>query len=77
MEMSLIQRIISYLLGYKYYANIVNTKGTGKYEICSFIFDNKADAERHMRDLKTRNLSFSYIETISFRSRLIYPNTKR
>jgi hypothetical protein len=30
-----------------------------------------------MRDLKTGNLSFSYIETISFRSRLIYPNTKR
>ena len=65
------QRILEHILGYKYYANIINTRGTFKYEISCFIFRTKEEAMRHRMSLDT-NLSFMYIETISFRSRHEY-----
>lgn len=70
--MTIIQRVISFLLGFRYYANIVCTKGVDKYEICSFIFTNKADATRHKRDLELNNLSYVYVETVTFRSKNLY-----
>lgn len=63
--------IVEAVIGRKYYANIINSKGTAKYEICSFIFDSKEQALKHKEQLET-TLSFSFVETISFRSRNIY-----
>lgn len=69
----LIKELMAFLLGRRYYANIVITRGTTRAEICSFIFQSRADALAH-RDSLASNLSFQYIETISFRSRREYCN---
>lgn len=71
MQTTLLKEIIAFLLGRKYYANIVGTKGTDKTEICSYIFRTREEAVRH-RDSLLTTLSFRYIETISFRSRKEY-----
>lgn len=68
MESTVINEIISFIFGRKYYANIINTRGTDKCEICSFIFKTKSDAAKHRIEIQN-TMSFSYIETISFRSR--------
>ena len=67
----LITEILDLLFGRKYYANIINVKGTGKYEMTSYIFSNKEDAKRHEERVKT-TLSFIFVETISFRSKREY-----
>lgn len=71
MQTTVLKEIIAFLLGRKYYANIVGTKGIEKKEICSYIFRTKQEAEKHRDELST-TLSFNYIETISFRSRKEY-----
>lgn len=71
MEINIIQKVIAFVLGYKYYANIVNRKGTADLELCCYIFTNKADAMKHKQDLNF-NRSFNYVETVSFRSRTVY-----
>lgn len=69
--MLVIQRILDLLFGQKYYANIINTRGTFKYEISCFIFRTREQAEQHRLSLAD-NRSFMYIETVSFRSRHEY-----
>lgn len=76
MQDTVLTRIVEFILGRKYYANIINTRGTDKYEISCFIFASKAEADRHRDSLMT-NASFMFIETISFRSRIAYPTAKR
>jgi hypothetical protein len=71
MEETLLTKIIDFLFGKKYYANIINTRGTDKCEITSFIHRTKAAAEKHRRDIEA-TMSYLYIETISFRSRKDY-----
>ena len=56
------------ILGTKYYANIINTRGTKRIELSCFIFDNRQQAQDHARSLDD-NRSFMFVETISFRSR--------
>lgn len=73
---SLLEIIIDFLFGHKYYANVIYTKGTTKRELSSFIFSNSEQAEWHRRDLET-NYSFGYVETISFRSRKDYSESNR
>lgn len=73
--MDLLNRILDHIFGHKYYANIINTRGTDKCEICSFIFHNKEEAEAHRTRLST-TASFLYIETVSFRSRKKYRSTE-
>lgn len=68
---TVLAEIIAFLFGRKYYANIINTKGTHKCEISSFIFLSKAQAEAHRRSLED-NLSYKHVETVSFRSRRDY-----
>lgn len=68
---NIVKFIVDLILGEKYYANIVLTKGTVKTEICSFIFKTKEEAKKHKKDLET-TLSFQYYETISFRSHKQY-----
>lgn len=60
--------IIAFLFGHKYYANIVNTRGTDRFELASFIFRTRQEAEQHRQRLATTR-SYEYVETISFRSR--------
>lgn len=70
MYSTVLKEIMAFLLGRKYYANIITTKGVAKQEICSYIFATKEAAERHRDEIET-TLSFRYIETISFRSRKV------
>lgn len=71
MNYSVLQAIVAFIFGHKYYANIVNTRGTDRFEVASFIFLTKEDAIRHRRSLDTTR-SYQYVETISFRSRMVY-----
>jgi hypothetical protein len=68
---TLLTKITDFIFGKKYYATIINTRGTDRCEICSFIHRSKADAEAHKRSVEA-TMSFLYIETISFRSRKQY-----
>lgn len=71
MNYSVLQAIVAFIFGHKYYANIVNTRGTDRFEVASFIFLTKEDAIRHRRSLDTTR-SYQYVETVSFRSRMVY-----
>lgn len=75
MNSTVLKEIIAFLFGRKYYANIINTRGTFKCEICSFIFPTKEAAEKHRQELED-TLSYRYLETISFRSRRDYIERK-
>lgn len=68
---TVIERIVAFIFGHRYYANIVRQEGTCEPMICSFIFGSMDDAERHRRELLT-NRSYRYMETVSFRSRKEY-----
>lgn len=70
MHSTVLTEIIVFLLGRKYYANIIATKGVAKQEICSYIFATREAAENHRREIDD-TLSFSFLETISFRSRKV------
>lgn len=69
--MDLIKRILAHILGNKYYANIINTRGTNRCEISCFIFRTREEAMKHKFSLDA-NRSFMFVETISFRSHKRY-----
>lgn len=69
--MNLLNRILDHIFGRKYYANIINTRGTSICEISCFIFHTKEEAMKHKLSLDT-NRSFMFVETVSFRSRKQY-----
>ena len=71
MKESLLQSIISHILGRKYYANIVNTRGTFRCELTSRIFLTREQAEQHRRTISS-TYTYAHVETISFRSRQNY-----
>jgi len=74
---TILTAIIEHIIGKKYYANIINTRGTDRCEISSIIFTSRQAAERHKKELST-TISYQWIETVSFRSRIEYdPNVKR
>lgn len=75
-EKSVLSIIIDFIFGQKYYANIINTRGVDKYELCCYIFHSRAAADLHRQDLDS-TASYTYIETISFRSRKHYPPAQR
>ncbi len=68
---TVINAIIEFVLGKKYYANIINTRGTRRCEISSIIFLTRKEADKHRMEL-LGTLSYLWIETISFRSRKDY-----
>ncbi|MDE6468813.1 MAG: hypothetical protein K2L28_07965 [Muribaculaceae bacterium] len=72
---TVITEIVAFILGRKYYANIIHTRGTNKCEVSSFIFRSKSEADSH-RDALDGNLSYKFVETVSFRSRREYFNTR-
>lgn len=67
-KVSVLTKITDRLFGKKYYANVINRRGTTSLEMSSFIFATKQEAEKHRISLEM-NLSFQWVETISFRSR--------
>ena len=69
--MNTLRKIIFFLFGRRYWANIVSVNGTGKCEICPYIFHSKQEADEHCETIKDA-LSFTYIETVTFRSRNEY-----
>lgn len=71
MNKTVLTEILAFIFGRKYYANIINTRGTDKCELSSFIFHSKEEAEAHRLKLET-TMSYLYIETVSFRSRKEY-----
>lgn len=66
--------ITEFLFGKKYYANVINTRGSERCEMSSFIFSSRSDAERH-RDELSSTVSYQWVETISFRSSNDYSRT--
>lgn len=68
---TVLQSIIAHIFGHKYYANIINTKGTDRVEITSFIHRSREDAERHRLEIESTR-SFLFVETVSFRSHKDY-----
>jgi len=70
-ETTVIKSIVKLLFGTKYYANIVNTRGTIRTELCSFIFRTKEEAQRHREEVEG-TITYRFIETISFWSRKDY-----
>ncbi|MGN0875349.1 MAG: hypothetical protein ACI4OZ_09205 [Akkermansia sp.] len=71
MKESLIQSIINHIFGRKYYANIVNTRGTFRCELTSQIFRTRRQAEQHRRTIAS-TYTYSHIETVTFRSHQNY-----
>jgi len=67
-ETTILKSIWNFLFGYKYYACIINTRGVIRTELSSFIFRTKEEAEAYRRSLET-NVTYIWIETVSFRSR--------
>lgn len=70
MHSTVLTEIIAFLLGRKYYANIIATKGVAKQEICSYIFATREAAFRHQLEIES-TISFRFVETVSFRSRKV------
>lgn len=70
---TVLTEIVAFILGRKYYANIIHTRGTNKCEVSSFIFRSKQEANAHRNALES-NLSYEFVETVSFRSRHDYSN---
>ncbi|MBR5835199.1 MAG: hypothetical protein IKY66_03450 [Bacteroidales bacterium] len=73
---TLLEIIIDFLFGHKYYANVIHVKGTTTRELSCFIFYTKEQAQEHRVTLdETR--SFGFVETVSFRSREDYSESNR
>lgn len=71
MKETVLESIVAFFIGHKYYANIFNTRGTARCDISSFVFSSKRDADEHKREMED-NASYKFVERISFRSRNTY-----
>lgn len=60
---TVLTEIVAFILGRKYYANIIHTRGTNKCEVSSFIFRSKKEADSH-REALEGNLSYKFVETV-------------
>lgn len=67
----MIKKLLTKTFGRKYYANIINWRGTDRTEITSSIFRTKKEAIEHRKSIES-TLSFTFVETVSFRSRVEY-----
>lgn len=65
--------IVDFILGNKYYCNLVNVKGSDEIEMSSYIFRTKERALLHKQRIQSTR-TFQYVETVSFRSRENYPD---
>ncbi|MCM1077809.1 MAG: hypothetical protein NC411_10675 [Bacteroides sp.] len=71
---TVLSAIVEFLLGKKYYANIINSVGTDNCEISSFIFDDRQNADKHRQEINSTR-SYQWVETISFRSHSDFGST--
>ena len=71
MNETVLEKILTFLFGHKYYVNIVNTKGTNTIETSSYIHRSLISAKKHKRQIDNTRL-YRYVETVSFRSRKHY-----
>ncbi|MBQ8051651.1 MAG: hypothetical protein IJ197_08800 [Bacteroidaceae bacterium] len=71
MKETVLESIVAFIFGHKYYTNIFNTRGTMRCDLSGFIFASKAEAEEHRRQMDN-NHSFKFVETVTFRSRNVY-----
>ncbi len=71
-----LKEIMAFLFGRKYYANIVNVRGTNECEICAYIFSSEEAVREHIASLNA-TLTYTFIETITFRSRMVYYDNSR
>lgn len=76
METTVLNEILAFLFGRKYYANIVATRGTDRTELSAFILHDKKQVERHKMQIRSTAL-YEFVETISFRSRHEYKRLKQ
>lgn len=74
MKQTVLQAIIAFVFGHKYYVNIFNRRGTTMCEISSFIFSTKEEARQHVLSLEA-STTFDHVETVTFRSRNRYLHT--
>ncbi len=65
-----IKRIISTVLGKRYYAVVVYRTGTDKTELTSGIYRSMEDALRHAAEISASCLSFTVAGVVTFRSHL-------
>lgn len=70
---SVLDIIVDKILGRKYWANIVNMRGTNRVELSCYIFRTAEGAERHRQSLEN-NATFRVVDTVSFRTRTDYKN---
>lgn len=71
MNETVLEKILTFLFGHKYYVNIVNTKGTNTIETSSYIHRSIISAMKHKKQIENTRL-YGYVETVSFRSRKHY-----
>lgn len=68
---TILKRIIEDVLGHKYYVNIVGLTGTDRIDATSNIWSSRAAAKEHRKAIE-QTASYTFIETVSFRSHQIY-----
>lgn len=68
---SILKRIVEDLIGHKYYVNIVALTGTDRIDVSGNIWTTRKAAKAH-RETIEQTASFTFIETVSFRSHNIY-----
>ena len=68
---SILRRIVEDLLGHKYYVNIVALTGTDRFDVAGNIWTSRKAAKEHKKSIDA-TASYTFIETVSFRSHNIY-----
>jgi hypothetical protein len=68
---TILKRIIEDIFGHRYYVNIIALNGTDRIDMTSNIWSSRAAAREHRRSID-QTASYTFIETVSFRSRNIY-----
>lgn len=71
MNETVLEKILTFVFGHKYYANIINTRGTDTIEMSSFIHRSLISALKHKKQIESTRM-YIYVETVSFRSRKHY-----
>lgn len=69
--MTLIETILEFLWGRKYYVNVFHRTGSNAVSVSSLFFSTKEEAISH-RERNETNMTYRFVETISFRSRNLY-----
>ena len=72
----LIKAIIEHIFGHRYYSVIVKCPGTAIFEVWQYIFREKHEAVRFVRERISQVAIAEFVEIISFRSHEEYDSPK-